>query len=373
MPDVLLYLRAFLGSFSASAIIVLAFVFFPRRKNDHVDGTATSPMVALPGLGIGVLVGYRLLDFQWKWPPANAMDRFLVLILPITMIVEWLACVKIVPRSLIRILRGCVAAACGRTLLHGSAYLGDTAETWTAWQQTAILSLATLGLASVWLSLAGLSTRPGAASITMALAICIQCGGVVIMLAGYIKGGVAAIPLAGAVLATAIMTGLLRGTMSPVGPISVALVSLFSLLFIGRFFGAMSSAHALVIFFSPLLCWLTELPALRRRSVTGSPLKIGLVRLVLVCIPLLIVLLFSLGEFRKRFAPLLSRADFGVPNTQSGQTSRPTGSNWKGRESLFAARQSLSFTSRALGTTGLNALPSDLTGSFPGVANRKEP
>ena len=46
-------------------------------------------------------------------------------------------------------------------------------------------------------------------------------------------------------------------------PLGVAVVGLYSLLVIGRFFGELSSTHAIVLFASPLLAWLPELPGLR--------------------------------------------------------------------------------------------------------------
>jgi hypothetical protein len=44
----------------------------------------------------------------------------------------------------------------------------------------------------------------------------------------------------------------------------VAIVLLYSLVVIGRFFGELSSAHAILLFGSPLLAWLPELPLVRR-------------------------------------------------------------------------------------------------------------
>jgi hypothetical protein len=55
-------------------------------------------------------------------------------------------------------------------------------------------------------------------------------------------------------------------------------VALFSLLVIGRFFGQLTSAHAVLLFCAPLLGWLPEVPYLRRLP----PWARGLTRVILV-------------------------------------------------------------------------------------------
>ena len=47
-------------------------------------------------------------------------------------------------------------------------------------------------------------------------------------------------------------------------PLGVAVVGLYSLLLIGRFFGELSSAEAVLLFASPLLAWIPELPIVNR-------------------------------------------------------------------------------------------------------------
>jgi hypothetical protein len=74
----------------------------------------------------------------------------------------------------------------------------------------------------------------------------------------------------------------------------VGLVALFALLVIGRFFGALTSLHALLLFATPLLAWLSELPPLRR---FGSQLR-GAFQMVIVILPLL----FVLAQAKEKFA-----------------------------------------------------------------------
>jgi hypothetical protein len=78
-------------------------------------------------------------------------------------------------------------------------------------------------------------------------------------------------------------------------------VGLFGLLFIGLYFGRLSTAAALAMLLAPLLCWATEIPILRNRS----PRIVGSLRLVLVAIPLLVVLSLAKRDFDRNMAPLL--------------------------------------------------------------------
>ncbi len=305
MPDVLLFLKAFLSSASASTIFVLAFAVCRRGKVGSVPESRLSAAVILLSAAIGMFVGCWVLQVPWKWPLVNALDRFRELILPVTVTVELLACWKLIPRPIVWTLRGCVALAIGGVLFYGSAYVTRGAEILIPWQTWLILVITLLSLIGVWLLLYRLAARPAAASIGIALGMSLNTAGLVIMLAGYINGGAAAIPLGGAILATFVVTWIVAGTADMRGLISVAVVALFSLLLIGRFFGNISTTQALVIFLAPLLCYVTVLPAMR----CLSPLRIGMIRIVLVSIPLVIVLMLSKLEFDQKMAPLI--AGFG--------------------------------------------------------------
>ncbi|HQU45852.1 MAG TPA: hypothetical protein PK867_23760, partial [Pirellulales bacterium] len=72
-------------------------------------------------------------------------------------------------------------------------------------------------------------------------------------------------------------------------------------LFVGDFFGRLSAGPALVMFLAPLLCWVTELPPLRR----GKPWQTVAIRLLLVALPLIAVLLVAKHDFDRDMAPLL--------------------------------------------------------------------
>jgi hypothetical protein len=84
------------------------------------------------------------------------------------------------------------------------------------------------------------------------------------MLSGYATGGQDGLPLAAALLGAAITSAAFWRRAPGTRPLALALIMLYSLLVVGRFFGELSSTHALLLFTSPLLGWLPELPGLRR-------------------------------------------------------------------------------------------------------------
>jgi hypothetical protein len=123
------------------------------------------------------------------------------------------------------------------------------------------------------------------------------------MLAGYLKGGAAALPLNAALVGTACAARLMSKKPEVEGLVGIGVVGLGSLVFIGRYFGGLSTGVALTLALAPLLCWITELPWPRQRS----PWIVGGARLLCVAIPLVIILLLAKLEFDRETAPLLTQ------------------------------------------------------------------
>ncbi len=82
------------------------------------------------------------------------------------------------------------------------------------------------------------------------------------------------------------------------GAVGIGVISLFSILIVGRFFGELSTGRAVVVFLSPLLCWATELRVFRNRK----PWHVAAVRLALVALPLAAVLFLAQRDFAKNSA-----------------------------------------------------------------------
>ena len=77
----------------------------------------------------------------------------------------------------------------------------------------------------------------------------------------------------------------------------MAIVGLFSLLVIGRFFGELTSVHAVLLFCAPLLGWLPELPYVRRLPAWAR----GLARVILVGAVVLAVIVWCPEKVQPRF------------------------------------------------------------------------
>ncbi len=332
MPDPISYLKASVAALFASALIVLAFRLVLRKSVPSI--AAVSCVLAV---GVGVLTGYGVLQVSWKWPPANALNRFLMIVLPAALVVELLAAilgggeavsVRILTNSATKKsgslcalgLRLALYASAGRILLHDSVYLGivgsGNPDAWTFAQTLTVFGGSFAGLIVVWSLLCRLSEHSAAGDITLSLAMAILCTGVATMLAGYIKGGAAAIPLSAALAGTTLASPLLakdsggRVERSLQATIGIGVIGLFSLLCIGHYFGQLTGLRAIVLFLAPLLCWISELPGLRSRPAWQ---KSG-VRWIAVTMVLAAVLFFAKQDFDRKMAPLLA----GVSSPDTG-------------------------------------------------------
>ncbi|HTN77242.1 MAG TPA: hypothetical protein VL096_18415 [Pirellulaceae bacterium] len=294
MPEPLHYLQAFVVVASASALVVLALGW--RKRPPSATRVCS---VCLAGVAIGQIVGIYQLRLLIGWPPASALDRYLAILLPTAISVELLAAYSAVPRWVAYSLRCLLAASIGRVLLHGSVYLDE----WTSGQAIVVFAVTAIFPVAVWLLLARLAERSPGISLPLALAVTIQGAGMAIMLAGYLKGGAAAMVAAAALLGASLGSTRMTKHIPPQAVIGLGMVSLSSLLIIGVFFGRLPTVSALVLLATPLLCWFTELPWLQKRT----PWQHGAIRLVLVAVALAIVLLAAKGKFDREFRPLLSR------------------------------------------------------------------
>ena len=315
MPDPLLYLKAMGAAAIASAVGGLAIVAAWRKGH-----AAWLHAACVLSVAAGLVVGYSLLALQLSWPPRNGLERFLLLIAPAILGVELLAAIPALPRWSVWSLRVTLALVLPRVLLHGSVYLGGTERAWPAWQALLVMTAAGLLLAGLWGLLALLSRRAPGMFVPCALQASTLCAGLTVMMAGYIKGGVAALVWAAALLTTILVVGAItrssRSLAEGAWPalLGVGVVGLFSLVFIGRFFGELSSGNALVILLAPLLCWLAEIPWLKRRQ----PWLAWSVRSLLLASVLVTVLMLAKRKFDREMAPLLVNAEQSTVTPAAG-------------------------------------------------------
>lgn len=297
MPDLLRYLSAMAFAAGASAIVALA-AGAPRVP----AGTAREKVACALALAAGLACGWYVLRLPVSWPPASGLSRLLTILLPLAFATELIWAYPTVPRWLAWCFRLALAMSAGRILLHGSVYLSGGNPEWSATLAAGVYLLSGGLLLLVWTLLTVLSRRAGGVSISLALAQAALCGGLATMLAGYVSGGAASLPLASALAGCALVSGLrkLPGE-SFESAIGVAAAASFGLLYIGHFFGQLSTARAFVVFLAPLLCWVAELPVLRRQPAW----QIGLLRFGLVAIPLIAVVVLAKRDFDRDTLPLL--------------------------------------------------------------------
>ncbi len=296
MPDPILYLQAIIAAVivSAACVLLTGWSYRPERLSQ-------AKVAIIVGIALALCVGYRVLHLRLAWPPRNGLDRLLTIILPAVISIELITAVSRVSCALTWLFRLSLVAAVGRILLHASVYLGNSNVAWSAGQAVGVFTLCGAVLAAVWGLLHWLYRRNPGASIPLCLALAILCAGLTVMLAGYVTGGAAALPLVAGLVGTSLVSIRFSREGAAVGAIGIAAVGLFGLLFVGRFFGGLSTATAVTIFLAPLLSWIPEIPVLGRQN----PWQVGTLRLVLVAIPLVVVLGLAKRDFDRDTAPLL--------------------------------------------------------------------
>lgn len=305
MPDPVEWLLAMLAAAGSSAALAAA---FGRRWRTSPARTNAAGILAC---GVGSVLGYGALKLCPAWPPAVALDRLLVIVLPSTIVVELLAAIPQAPRRLATALRIGLALALARVLLHDSVYLavGDESSD-SAIHRTACLVLGGIGIAGYWYLMLLLDRRGAGCSLPLALSLAIACGGAAILLAGYVRGGEAALPLAAAIAGAALAPAAQRLPSTREGLIGMGVIGLAGLLIVGHYFGRLTAGRALAVFLAPLLWWGADLPVFRRRKSW----QLAAVRLLFVAIPLIAVLLLAKRDFDREMGPL-----FGEPRPASLQ------------------------------------------------------
>jgi hypothetical protein len=188
------------------------------------------------------------------------------------------------------------ALGVGRILLHRSVYLQDDLP-----GSIVVLAGCAALLVAVQSLLTRLWIRTRQASIPLAVAAALFSAGLLVLMAGYFKGGCAALPWSSAILGTILGAVWTRNRADLLGVTGLAVVLLFGILFIGRFFGGLSTGCALLVLLTPLGCWVPELPIFR----TFLPWQKECIRLTLVTATLLAILLSAKVTFDREMAPLL--------------------------------------------------------------------
>jgi hypothetical protein len=134
--------------------------------------------------------------------------------------------------------------------------------------------------------------------------------GTCVLLAGYLKGGATAFPLAGALLGGLLATRD-RQRGEPVGVsgrqearrvlVTLGTISLYGVLFVGAAFGRLPGERALLVGLAPLAGWITEWSLLRRWPSRWLPW----VRGAAIALPLGLALGSAKRDFDRTLGPLV--------------------------------------------------------------------
>ncbi len=300
MPDVLAWGVAIVLSAAASAVCVVVFV----RRSAPLPG-AVSRLICAAAVLIGAVLGHIVLGLWPNWPLAGALDRLFAIALPAAIPLQIFVGAKTMSAAKRFVWQLLFALALAWTLLYGSVYLqGKLIKPIAILASSATLFVTTDALLSrLW-------ARTQQATIPLAVAMSIFTAGMLVLMAGYIKGGVAAFPWSAALAGTTIGAWLTKKHLNLAAVLSIGIVVLFAILFIGRFFGALTTGWAVLVAAAPLLCWVAEIPALR----AWAPWRRECLRLALVIAALLIILIAGKQRFDRKMGPLLGQHDNSEAN-----------------------------------------------------------
>lgn len=267
MPDYVLMVQGWLLAAMVAGLVLLVIA----RPATPAPWRMAAGWVA--GLGAGIYCGCARLREWPHWPPLEDRDRFLVILLPLVLLVEFAAMLLPTRRWIAWILRISLSAAAAPILLLNSSYVADlrgpgSAE-WNRAETALVLGLSAVMLAGVWGVLARLQTRTPNRALPPVLVLAALASGATVMLCGYFRGGQFALPMAGAVAGVTLASYVLPKQSVENPCLGVGLLSIFTVIFIGRFYGSLPTSPAIGLLFAPLLAWVAEIPALRKLPPTA--------------------------------------------------------------------------------------------------------
>ena len=283
MPDPILIAKAF-GVATAISVMVTLLSGRSSRKTVAVAGSIVAIVSAL-------YAGLWILELLPHFPPRDALDRLLLIVLPAAAVAELLGAAS---GRIGRVSRGAVAASVTPVLLWGSVYTTDLSgpgsRSWSPAMTWMICGMLAVGLTAAWILLNRLASRGGEQTTLVSVAGTALGAGLVIMLSGYATGGQLAVPLAGGLAGVALGSMAWKSTSAGESAAGIGLVSLFALLVVGRLFAGLTSLNAALLFAAPMLGWAAQAIPSRPR------LRAGL-RLGLAAVPVVVALVLAQQKF----------------------------------------------------------------------------
>jgi hypothetical protein len=225
-----------------------------------------------------------------RFPPLDAIDRFLLLVIPAAVLVDSITYNRI--RSVLRLL---VAACITPVLVYKTIYvtdlLGPGSREWSP-RLAAILYMG-LGLTIflVWTAVTRSALHSGR-SIAIAVAGAAAGSALTVMLSGYASGGQLGLALAASAGALAVVGG-----RHPSSGLGVVVVGLFGLLADGRLSAGLTTLNAALLFASPLLACLPDLLVILPESRRPGPRLQVALRVILPMITVTTTLFLAQHKF----------------------------------------------------------------------------
>lgn len=295
MPDYVLLVQGLLLAAIVAGLVLLAIA---RPGNPPLWRMAAG---WIAGLGAGIYCGCGLLGDWPRWPPLEDRDRFLVILLPLALAAEGGAMLVRERRWIVWTLRITLAAAAAPVLLYNSVYLTDlsgpgSAE-WNRAEAALVLSLSAVMLAGVWGLLARLQTRTSDRALSPVVVFTALASGMTVMLCGYYRGGLLALPIAGAVTGVTVASYAFPKQPAENPCLGIAIIGIFTICFIGRFYGSLPTSLAILLLAAPLLAWTAEIPGLRKLP----PAARSAIRIAAVLAALVLIVIWAQIRFNAAF------------------------------------------------------------------------
>jgi len=304
-------LRAVLGASAVAAALGALGARISRRE------PALASVAVIVAFAWGVVAGLFLLRALPALPPTTGLDRFLVILLPVALAIEAEAAAHWLGGFWLTAERGCVALLAVPVLLHGSVWLEGGLP-------AVVILAAALFLWASWEGITGEVRATGDRIVAVVTVGSLVVAGLSIAMAGWLKGGLVALPLAGA-LAGALAAEwrgepVERGSRDAHRPsglpglTAAGLVALFGLVVVGRCFGRLGSAAALLILVAPLLAVVpVGIGRMFPDSAAERLLRSAPYRILLALVPLGIVMIGAKADFDARLGRLLGGAPLPGP------------------------------------------------------------
>lgn len=289
MPDPMIIAR----SFAAAALLGLV-VALPVARSSRVTVASAGALLGLLG---ALCAGSWVLGLLPHWPPQEAVDRLLLIVVPAAAVAELIAGASAragwVARSI-------VAALATPVLLHGSIYVTDLSgpgsREWATTSAAVVFAALAVLLMGAWWALERLARRTHSRTPLWCVAGATLGAGLVIMLSGYATGGQLGVPLAAGLVGVALGSLAGKETRALAGTLGTGVVSLFALLVVGRLFAELTNLNAVLLFAAPLLGWLPEL-------VPARPRLRPALRLALPALPVIVALVLAQQNFAANSRP----------------------------------------------------------------------